>query len=676
MKNLLFLILFIPAFATAQINGTIQKTVATKVIRGNFGSSGLDSLVSYTGALTDDYILQWDNTLKKAVWVSMAASVDTTVYRTVANSVSLAGLQTRLNTKASLTGASFSGNVAFGTGSTTVIDGSNGRLILDKIRVYNSIPATQYHDFVSGATSNYTISIPNFGGEMILGAGAQTIPGIKTFSGGLISSSGTTLTGTGVANSLQSTNNSYTTEIRTTGTVGYIGTESNGLILAPSNATKTLEILSNNTLRSSSFGLSGNVIVGADNNGTMGKIAVGSGLSLSGGILTATGGSSGSVTTAGGTSGRIAKFTSASNIENSIITEAINNISINGADGTNQLDLLSGGNGRMSIGYISSLMQIYSQNLLPLRLGVGAGTTGLTISSGDGAEFSTTGVPVNISSTNSNTFKAALKDGASIRGYLGASSTDAFVVGSSAAATLMTVNNSTGAVTASSFVGALSGNATTATALQTARTISGTSFDGTGNITLNNTGITNGAGYITASSTNTLTNKSGNISQWTNDTGYAIGSFTGYATLANPAFTGTPTAPTATDGTNTTQIATTAFVQSAASSGSYTPGLTNETNITSSSVIGSATYSKVGNIVHVSLTVNITPTASATNTVLYFALPSGLNAAVSSGSGVSVASQGGPSGVVQYQSSTGGKVTFVSSSTSVLTHYIQFDYSL
>ena len=36
-----------------------------------------------------------------------------------------------------------------------------------------------------------------------------------------------------------------------------------------------------------------------------------------------------------------------------------------------------------------------------------------------------------------------------------------------------------------------------------------------------------------------------------------------YATLANPNFTGTPTAPTATTGTNTTQLATTAFVQSA-----------------------------------------------------------------------------------------------------------------
>lgn len=40
------------------------------------------------------------------------------------------------------------------------------------------------------------------------------------------------------------------------------------------------------------------------------------------------------------------------------------------------------------------------------------------------------------------------------------------------------------------------------------------------------------------------------------------------AALASPALTGTPTSPTATNGTNTTQIATTAFVQAAVSSSS------------------------------------------------------------------------------------------------------------
>lgn len=44
-------------------------------------------------------------------------------------------------------------------------------------------------------------------------------------------------------------------------------------------------------------------------------------------------------------------------------------------------------------------------------------------------------------------------------------------------------------------------------------------------------------------------------------TAYVVGQ--GYAKLASPALTGTPTAPTASVGTNTTQIATTAFVAAA-----------------------------------------------------------------------------------------------------------------
>lgn len=43
-------------------------------------------------------------------------------------------------------------------------------------------------------------------------------------------------------------------------------------------------------------------------------------------------------------------------------------------------------------------------------------------------------------------------------------------------------------------------------------------------------------------------------------------SLSAYAKLASPAFTGTPTAPTASAGTNSTQIATTAFVSSAVAS--------------------------------------------------------------------------------------------------------------
>jgi len=41
----------------------------------------------------------------------------------------------------------------------------------------------------------------------------------------------------------------------------------------------------------------------------------------------------------------------------------------------------------------------------------------------------------------------------------------------------------------------------------------------------------------------------------------SIPSLTGYAPLNSPTFTGIPAAPTASTGTNTTQLATTAFVQ-------------------------------------------------------------------------------------------------------------------
>lgn len=51
---------------------------------------------------------------------------------------------------------------------------------------------------------------------------------------------------------------------------------------------------------------------------------------------------------------------------------------------------------------------------------------------------------------------------------------------------------------------------------------------------------------------------------------YSVGQVTGAAPLASPSFSGVPTGPTATPGTNTTQLATTAFVTAAVSSGPVT----------------------------------------------------------------------------------------------------------
>ncbi len=51
---------------------------------------------------------------------------------------------------------------------------------------------------------------------------------------------------------------------------------------------------------------------------------------------------------------------------------------------------------------------------------------------------------------------------------------------------------------------------------------------------------------------------------------YSVGQVTGAAPLASPALTGTPTGPTASAGTNTTQLATTAFVETAVATGVVT----------------------------------------------------------------------------------------------------------
>lgn len=74
-----------------------------------------------------------------------------------------------------------------------------------------------------------------------------------------------------------------------------------------------------------------------------------------------------------------------------------------------------------------------------------------------------------------------------------------------------------------------------------------------------------GTNFYEAINSNTITGNA-SVSGGLTVTGAISGStatFSGAISSVSPAFTGTPTAPTAAGGTNTTQIATTAFVQSA-----------------------------------------------------------------------------------------------------------------
>lgn len=71
-----------------------------------------------------------------------------------------------------------------------------------------------------------------------------------------------------------------------------------------------------------------------------------------------------------------------------------------------------------------------------------------------------------------------------------------------------------------------------------------------------------------------------------------------YATKASPAFTGTPTAPTATAGTNTTQIATTAFVKAAVDAKTVPVATTTTPKMDGTAAVGSETKWAKGDHVH------------------------------------------------------------------------------
>jgi hypothetical protein len=225
-----------------------------------------------------------------------------------------------------------------------------------------------------------------------------------------------------------------------------------------------------------------------------------------------------------------------------------------------------------------------------------------------------TGVATFLATPSSANLAAALTDetgsGANVFGTSPTISSPT-ITGTGAIAGTFTGNitgNVTGNVSGTS--GSTTGNAATATALATGRTFqltgdveaSGVTFDGTGNVSLT-TVIGTGAivnadvnasaqvAYSKLNLTNTIVDADVNASAaiaWTKiapsstvsatELGYLDGvtsaiqtqidsklatatASSTYAPLASPALTGVPTAPTAAANTNTTQVATTAYVQ-------------------------------------------------------------------------------------------------------------------
>lgn len=92
---------------------------------------------------------------------------------------------------------------------------------------------------------------------------------------------------------------------------------------------------------------------------------------------------------------------------------------------------------------------------------------------------------------------------------------------------------------------------------------------------------------------------------WTLGTG--PGCNTGLAPLASPTFTGTPAAPTAGAGTNTTQLATTAFVSGVAKQGQFLGTATND-NATAGNI---GEFPTTSDLTNVSLTTNTAANVSS-----------------------------------------------------------------
>ena len=113
------------------------------------------------------------------------------------------------------------------------------------------------------------------------------------------------------------------------------------------------------------------------------------------------------------------------------------------------------------------------------------------------------------------------------------------------------------------------GNAATATLATTASNVSGLVSGANGGTGVANTGktITLGGNFETGHAINFTTTGSSTLALPVSGTLATVQQVDAKAPLVSPALTGTPTAPTATSGDNSTKIATTEFVQTAVSAG-------------------------------------------------------------------------------------------------------------
>ena len=170
----------------------------------------------------------------------------------------------------------------------------------------------------------------------------------------------------------------------------------------------------------------------------------------------------------------------------------------------------------------------------------------------------------------------------------------------------------------------------------------------------------------------TLTSANRMLVNTATDNGVDIGQFNGSVSISSLAGTGDRLVQANSSG----QLSATQAI----ASGTYTPTLTNTTNI-SSSTLSQATYTQVGNIVTVSIGITLTPTLSATNTVLTVTLPvttaTGTQDFVGSGTVFgNLVSNLFASGIVNVTSTTQATFTFYATALTSSSANFQFQYKV
>jgi hypothetical protein len=127
---------------------------------------------------------------------------------------------------------------------------------------------------------------------------------------------------------------------------------------------------------------------------------------------------------------------------------------------------------------------------------------------------------------------------------------------------------------------------------------------------------------VTGSTGNQTVNGNLTVTGTTTLTGALSGStavFSGAISSVNPTFTGTPTAPTATAGTNTTQIATTAFVQGfAATLGTMSTQNANNVSISGGTIGTASAAGSIGTNAYGTRTVSASAPAGGSNGDIWY----------------------------------------------------------